>query len=116
MTADGAVGAGRGGRGWPEMAFAELIGTVEFRVGQRAHITVAGAASTAATPLAFTVQTTDAAVPLQSPVPLIWNSLSVAAAAEVSVTPLTKLVISAAVQTLATLSATALALPTDLAP
>lgn len=50
MTAGGAGGAGRGGAGqggagrgaggWPEMAFAELIGTVEFRVGQRAHITV----------------------------------------------------------------------------
>src|SRR5262249_29762930 len=48
--AAGRAGAGHAGRregvpvtageGWPEMSFAELIGTVEFRVGARAHITV----------------------------------------------------------------------------
>jgi hypothetical protein len=25
---------------WPEVSFEELMGTVEFRVGERAHITV----------------------------------------------------------------------------
>lgn len=39
MTAVGGAGGGAGG-GWPETSFAELIGTVEFRVGPRAHITV----------------------------------------------------------------------------